>query len=72
MSNTKEVLYAVLHEVFFVPGIGQHGPTLTKLPSGTNKGYKMSLDDNFVSLQLGSRQFSIPVTNFKVIETSEA
>ena len=48
-AGTK-IKYAVLHDVLFIPGAGQFGPTLTSTPSGTQKGVTMVLTGDMLSI----------------------
>lgn len=52
----RELSYGVLHAPIFIPGIGQFGPTLSKIPSGTSKGVKMTVDEHFVTLEVADKQ----------------
>jgi len=65
----SKVTYAALHFPIFVPQVGQFGPTLTTTGSGAAKGIKMTLEGNFVTLEVQDKngkpnEILVPLTSF--------
>ncbi len=54
MENEVVITYAALHDVVFIPGAGQFGPTLTNDATGKTKDLKMTLLGNeLLQLSIG-------------------
>lgn len=63
-SDTRPIMYAVLHSHLFFPGLGQYGPTLTLNADASNRKIdSMVWDGNTLTVVIKGREIILPSTS---------
>jgi hypothetical protein len=59
--NPTKLSYCKLHDIIFVPGVGQVGPTLETQQTGIAPAYGLNLNGSFLEIRTSNKQTKAPI-----------